>query len=60
MADVATTCISGNPVINGSALTRMPNTANFTVRPKIDNGLDNGELEAIYDNRFDDVGYYYT
>lgn len=58
MADVATTCISGNPQTSGQALTRVPNSRNFTIAPKINKQCPSARLDAKYDNRFNHRAYY--
>jgi hypothetical protein len=60
MADVSTTCISGNPQISGRVVTRIPGSALYTKDPKINKQAPSAQQEVQWGTRFDDRGYYYT
>lgn len=58
MADVSTTCISGNQQISGRVVTRIPGSALYTKDPKINKQAPSAQQEAQWGTRFDEPRYY--
>ncbi len=60
MADVSTTCKSGEPQISGRVVTRTPNSPIYTRDPKINEQAPSAVQETKWTDRFDDKTYYST
>jgi hypothetical protein len=61
MADVLQKVISGNGIVNGSAVvtvTPLPNTAKTRLDPPINQTAQVTAVSGVLDSRFDDVNYY--
>ena len=59
MSDVATKCISANPIKNGDAVVFVSQTGTIQkVDPQLNKVTDTATLEAKYSKHFDDPNYY--